>query len=230
MTDQTELNIHHPNEIKGYHEIAPGGDLLLFVESIHSVESTKLLVSSETLCAASPVFRKMLGPDFAEGDKFRKHKSSSSAPFDLLHPHDEPVGMLLLCAALHKRDDLLPDIIYNRTCPRQLLEFATMVDKYDCASQVKDIAGKWLVLWSNIDVATTAGMDYFVTAAIAAYKLDHAEAFAGITSNLLKQNTKKNLCFLGKPDAMPELYSMQVRLQILVTALLTESRAVDRQT
>lgn len=94
----------------------------------------RLRVHSLFLRVASPVFAAMFGPHFREGRIL-----SEETPGELPFPDDDPESMKLLCKLLHHQisESELPSI-------DGLLEFAVLVDKYDCRRAVFRTANAWL--------------------------------------------------------------------------------------
>ncbi|KAK4494029.1 hypothetical protein PRZ48_015215 [Zasmidium cellare] len=104
-------------------DIAPDGDLILVVD-----DKLELLVHTCVLRLTSPVFKAMLGPDFAEG---QSHGAAAN-PKRLDLPEDDEEGIRYLCLVLHQANQHLPETMSTA----QLLRFSMMVDKYDCTSAV----------------------------------------------------------------------------------------------
>ena len=80
------------------------------------------LVSGKVLTLASPVFRKMFGPNFAEGARKRKF----SCPEIILHD-DDPTAMRFMLQALHFQE---PEGLDDMD-PAKLSNVAIHCDKYD---------------------------------------------------------------------------------------------------
>lgn len=178
-------------------DIAHDGDLILIVHG-----SRQLRVSSVVLCNTSKVFKAMLRSDFAEAQAFRNNKGATT-PVPLQLPDDDPEGTLLICTAIHLRDDLLPETVEHAT----ILSFATLADKYGCAHALKHVAGHWLCS------ASTREVEYRTFNIIkAAYLLDHLKSFALITSSFPNvddfNKTDRGLRTVDSSDPLYGFYGM----------------------
>lgn len=76
-------------------DIAPEGDVIFVLQQ------TRLRVSSVILASASPVFKVMFGPNFAEGQGHRTAGEPREVP---LHD-DDLCAMTRLCRLLHHQPD-----------------------------------------------------------------------------------------------------------------------------
>ena len=175
-------------------DIANNGDLILAVNG-----NRHLRVCSVVLCNTSKVFKALLSSDFAEGQTFRNNDTSTPTTVPLAD--DDPEGMLLLCAGLHLRHE-------EKIEPEALLSFAILADKYDCAHPLKHLAEHWLGAMSSREISYRA---FYVVKA--AYLLDHAKYFAGITSRLPNEKDhyhdhKPCLLKLDDSDPLHGFYGM----------------------
>jgi hypothetical protein len=152
--------------------IAQASDLVVVVGGV-----LRLRVSSAVLKKVS-YFRNLLVPPSGEGTKFEKHKAKNkSILYELKFDRDEPIGMKLLCDALHGRHRFIP----RHFDPETVLSFARMVDKCRCTKEVKDAAGLAL---------ESLTMEHINTQPLvwlrAAFLFDHAECFSVYTDYISK--------------------------------------------
>jgi hypothetical protein len=76
-------------------DVATEGDVIFVLQQ------TRLRVSSVILASASPVFKAMFGPSFAEGQGHRTAEEPREVPL-----HDDDLGaMIRLCRLLHHQPD-----------------------------------------------------------------------------------------------------------------------------
>jgi hypothetical protein len=129
-------------------DICGYGDMCIELKTA-KVHAT-FLVSSHQLCAASPVFRAMLGPksSFSEAVALRARKSSLDASDDLYHlqvfDHD-PTALAVVFYVLHARANCLPETIAFE----ELLEVAYVCDYYDCAAAMVPLGERWMEQWKE---------------------------------------------------------------------------------
>jgi len=91
---------------------------------------TELLVSSQKLAAASPVFSAMFQPNFMEGREL--HAAMGPALPVITLPDDPILSIKALCRAVHhSHTDHLP------LNSEAVLAFAVTVDKYQCAQSIR---------------------------------------------------------------------------------------------
>jgi len=102
--------------------LAEDGDVLLKFS-----DGTRTRVASSVLSLASPVFRKMLGPDFLEGQAAR----SADAPKLISLPEDDPTAAMLLLSLLHFEPPSSETITAVN-----LAKLAEMADKYACTKPI----------------------------------------------------------------------------------------------
>lgn len=89
-------------------EISNNADIALLIGP-HEVE---LRVSSKIL-ETTKVFNTALHPTWPTGKAFQEHKSKGlSTLFPWPFEEHESEGMQLLCAALHNREDLIPEMLH----------------------------------------------------------------------------------------------------------------------
>lgn len=95
ISDNTPDHIQPP-ENPNPEQLDADGDVIL------AVEEQKFLVPSKILSLASPVFSKLLSPNFREGIELEKSKSSCPTTISL--HDDDPRAMKTILAILHYKD------------------------------------------------------------------------------------------------------------------------------
>ena len=153
-------------------DIAQAPDLVVVVGGV-----LRLRVSSAEVKKAF-YFRQLLVPPFAEGTKFEKHKAKNTPTlYELKLDHDEPIGMKLLCDALHGQDRFIPD----HFDPETVLSFARMADKGLCTEEVRDAATLALesLTMEHIDTQPFVWLE-------AAFLFNHVEYFSIYTDYISK--------------------------------------------
>ncbi|KAK4541187.1 hypothetical protein LTR36_008261 [Oleoguttula mirabilis] len=148
-------------------DAAPDGDVVLVVAS-----TLELRVSSVILSLTSPVFKAMLGPNFAEGHALRNN--TTTVPKMIPLPEDDAEAMKILCLILHLQNTKVRTNIDLNL----LLRFAIAVDKYGYTSAVKYAASTFLRATKEEFLALVAPEVLLQ----AAYLLDDAEHFALFTN------------------------------------------------
>lgn len=146
-----------------------GGDTCLLVGQEGS--QVRLKVSLAILKHASPYFNTLFGPGFKEG-------ADVTAGKDIEMQGDDTDAFVLLCKILHMRFDL-PES-KSPLCADELLDFAIVVDKYDCTKAVA------LVLKPIFPEPPQHTQTFFNVAklALAAYLLDDPHLFKQLTECL----------------------------------------------
>ncbi|KAK3112019.1 hypothetical protein LTR53_012140 [Teratosphaeriaceae sp. CCFEE 6253] len=114
-----ELSSEAPSEEVVF---AEEGDVMVVLR-----DGTRVRVASVVLSLVSPVFKKMLGPHFLEGQAAR----SADEPQEIVLPEDDPQATTLLLRIIHFQQPL-----HESVKPLLLANFATVADKYDCACDV----------------------------------------------------------------------------------------------
>lgn len=108
----------------------PTGDLTVLVDIDH--EKTRLIVSSQALCLASPVWRAMLNPESG-------FQEATSADRTISFPDDDAQTLLLLLRICHLRFSEVPQTLDLN----QFFETAILCDKYDMVSLIRPWLSKW---------------------------------------------------------------------------------------
>lgn len=132
-------------------DLDPDGDIILVIEGQNA---KKFLVSSKILSLASPVFSKMLSPNFHEGMQM----TDSNCLMISLHD-DDPLAMETMLKIFHYKG---PNLGGPMTAER-LAVLAIHCDKYDCFQALKS----WIHIWfSNFGFNLTAeGYGFLMLAA-----------------------------------------------------------------
>ena len=92
-------------------------------------DGMEICVSSQVLRSASQVFKAMLSPNFAEGQRLLN--GGKNEPCTVPLPEDDGNAVDALCWALHRQHLGRMKISVSSLC-----DFAAVVDKYHCASAV----------------------------------------------------------------------------------------------
>ncbi|TKA61288.1 hypothetical protein B0A55_10399 [Friedmanniomyces simplex] len=177
--------------------ILPDGDLVLAVSG-----SLELRTSTVVLSNASPVFKAMLGPKFAEGQALQA--DYAGVPHTVTLPDDDPEAMQSLCLILQC------GAIAPSSIPAELMVKTTLLaDKYDCIDAIKRSAALWA---ANIDAEK---LDLYTVAALseAAFLQDDTSLFAKYTKVVVLNVTKSSVdelrqvegCRLEIIDAVAEV-------------------------
>jgi hypothetical protein len=134
------------DERKGFYTtIAPQGDVELVLQSDSIEDICTYRVSSERLCAASPVFRAMLGPDsrFSEAVELRRVDRDGNGLCKVNAECCDPNALAAVLKIFHGCTHDLPDDIEFKA----LVDVAVICDYYDCALAVESWAEKWIKPW-----------------------------------------------------------------------------------
>ncbi|KAK7935332.1 hypothetical protein PG985_000827 [Apiospora marii] len=169
----------------------PEGDATITIMCSRCDEDRRFRASSQVLSLASPVFAKMLGPNFKEGHQLRKEGRITIA----LHDDDPDAVETVLCALhYHPKADTL---FMHHT---KLVPIALFSDKYDCSRAL----APWIPHWCQVRPSTDVpGAAYTL---LAAY-LFRATKFYKISSKIamyLPPNFASSWEKLEKMDLLPE--------------------------
>lgn len=172
----------------------PEGDIILEISSSQDEEEASLLVSSKVLSLASPVFARMLGPNFAEGSR----KVSASAPAIVRLPDDNAAAMQILCGAIHYQINDVSQPVQ----PTQLENLAVLCDKYDCVRALKP----WTTAWFTAALEDYPSKDSCLKLLSAACALDDPHAFSIVSWEIIvtRQGPISGLQKLTEHDLMPK--------------------------
>ncbi|KAK8136743.1 hypothetical protein PG984_004683 [Apiospora sp. TS-2023a] len=150
----------------------PEGDVTITINCPRCDEVRRFRASSQVLSLASPVFAKMLGPNFMEGQELRKEGQVTIG----LHDDDPDAAESVLCALhYHPNAEALP--IWHT----QLVPMALFSDKYDCGRAL----APWIIQWCKVRPPIEVDMARASYTLLAAY-LFRAPNFSIISSKIAK--------------------------------------------
>lgn len=169
-------------------ELDPNGDAILMVIDESHKDKKKLLVSSNVLRLASPVFKALFSRSFSEGDRI----TTCTRP-EITLKDDHPDSMRILLGAFHFKRLAKVDA-------KMLAKIAILSDKYNCRRAL----GPWVEVWfeRNMGTANAAKNNSLFLAALF-FRLPIS--FAHLSRNILKYCTPDQLYTLWESD---ELYDM----------------------
>lgn len=149
-------------------------------------------VSSKALSAASPVFRAMLGPSFAEGQMLLTSCNGDLLPtIHLQDDQEDRLGLEWLCWMLHHNNI---KCIGDRMISSLVLRFAIIADKYDCVAAIAPLSSS---IFEHFDIISTDDQDDLDPSYLslhnsalvhAAYLLNSAESFQKYTNVLVRND------------------------------------------
>lgn len=149
------------------HNLCEFGDVTLVIEDGYHPQ-LKMKVNSCILASTSKVFRTLFRGCFAEGEAIRSGTTRE------IYMNDKPTPMLALCQLLHLKP-LEPSIGRG-----DILDFALLVDKYDCVQ----------ALQSAIDgILGQFEEDGNDNLAVCAYVLDQPKHFRRFTKAIVCNST-----------------------------------------
>ncbi|KAJ5785592.1 uncharacterized protein N7503_010804 [Penicillium pulvis] len=111
------------------------GDVIIVVQGSSPDKTRRFLVSTKVLGLASPVFLKLLGPRFLEGQQLAKTYRPEIALYQ-----DSPAIMGVIFTILHYQE---PEVI-SKMSTQWLVTFAIHCDKYNCTKALWPRAHIWL--------------------------------------------------------------------------------------
>ena len=174
----TETTVPKPDLIR----IDPEGDVILVVKDKSKTPPEvrgSLLVSTKVLSLASPVFEKLLGPNFAEGVRKRKF----SCPEIVLHG-DEPDSMRIMLQALHYQRPTELETMGAET----LASLAIHCDKYDTVKALNPM------LWNMLDrVRSISAKKDYGFLLLAARMLHYENSFREMVTKCLMDLTPASI-------------------------------------
>ena len=159
------------------HETDPAGDVMLLV----GPDKESIRTSSKVLSLASPVFTKMLGPHFAEGQSLSKQGSlekSAISPTEVTLPDDDPEAMIFFCDTIHFKRHATLYIAFHL-----LDKMAFLSDKYGSSLALNAESELWL---SNLG-GSKEGESCFVRMLWISYALENHRAFSRISRDMIRE-------------------------------------------
>lgn len=162
------------------------GDVLV------QTRSKEVLVSSNILALASPVFKAMFNSRFLYGSTSR----SVQTPLKLPWPDDHPDALAVLFHTIHfssKRKFLELGVDLQ-------LDVAQLSDKSHCTTSIYGESGRWLRSWSE------SGHESSVLWKLSsiAFMLGHVDEFSNLTAKLVSKLTAAELDDIVPDPALPE--------------------------
>ncbi|EHK18379.1 uncharacterized protein TRIVIDRAFT_225695 [Trichoderma virens Gv29-8] len=125
------MDLDNGEELDFVKDIALNGDVILVVGE----QKVSLRAHSQCLVCSSKVFSAMLGPHWSEGKNL-----SQESPKEIPLIEDDAHALYAICCVIHHRNDLVPATF----SPRQLLQIAIEVDKYDLHTALLYARAQWL--------------------------------------------------------------------------------------
>lgn len=148
-------------------EIESQGDILFLV----GPKEKQVRVHSLTMARTSPVFAKMVGPNFSEGQSLANR---GIEPVAIKLPEDDPCAFVFICSAVHGISlDTMPD-------SKQLLDVAILADKYDFIKALRYASQYWIQKFSDYKKS-----DDLWRVLVSAYMLGDARGFQRISRQLV---------------------------------------------
>jgi hypothetical protein len=141
----------------------------------------KFLVSSATMKRASPVFRAMLGPNFAEGQQ-------KSLPLEVVCQEDDWTGMQLMLQLLHTQPSCVDKDELSTEDVECFARMAVIADKYQCTKVLSLAADSVLLRACSLQDQDSKDMYCFT---IVAYLFNKPKYFYVITKWLVIENCKQ---------------------------------------
>lgn len=179
-------------------QLDPEGDATLIING--SGYSKRYLVCSRVLSLASPVFSKLFGPNFKEGQQTRR----GDCPCISLE-EDDTEAMGLMLGILHYKCAQVPFALD----PTALATVAIHVDKYDCNEALRPWAAHWCS--NSEDITAPQDLGFML---LAAYMF-RSSSFTKITATAVKQLTPGFASAWGGHEALALLPEAVTGLGIL---------------
>jgi len=160
-------------------DIAAEGDVIFVLKQ------TRLRVSSAILANASPVFKTMFGPNFAEG----QGQSSAGDPREVTLFDDDLQAMTRLCRILHHQNDT-KDILLTSTesyesCVDDLFALTVVSDKCDCSDGVEAVIKCFLAELASTSLSVLRTPVAMLVLSAVAYNISDCRHFALFTRRLV---------------------------------------------
>jgi len=158
---------------------------------IFALQQTRLRVSSAILFSASPVFKRMFGPNFAEGQGER----SSKNPRKITLSDDDVSAMTKLCRILHHQSETRDTLLTQDTdhtpaetigrCIDDLFALTVVSDKYDCSDSVEAVVKYLLSEYASPSLCERMSARATLVLSAIAYKIYDCRHFALFTRRLV---------------------------------------------
>ncbi|KAL7806861.1 hypothetical protein V8C44DRAFT_338495 [Trichoderma aethiopicum] len=155
-------------------QLDPEGDATFIINGSECPQEYR--VSSKVLSLASPVFYKLFGPNFKEGQEVRRGDHPRISLED-----DDPKAMGLILSILHHKSSQVP----LKMEPEALATLAIHCDKYDCNEALRP----WAASWCSSSEDITAAEDFgFMLLAAYMFRSPAFSAIAARAARRLKPN------------------------------------------
>jgi hypothetical protein len=166
------------------------GDVILHVGEGNE-DAVSLLVSSHVLSLASSVFEAMFEGRFAEGQNL-----STTSPPTIPFPDDDPEYMAILCKLVHMQTDDIPGALKIS----ELVEFAVLCEKYNCANGVRPWSRVWVS--QHLPTPETHGFEQLL---VVSFVLDLPHEFREVSLCLIRhhQSLDKTALAVDGHDYLP---------------------------
>lgn len=164
------------------------GDITLVVEDGFHPE-LRVAVSSCILASTSKVFKALFKGCFAEGEAIRSGQRD-------IYIADKPAAMLALCQLLHFKP-VKPAIACHN-----ILDFALLVDKYDCVEALKPATDSTL---SGLSDGGNPAWGTSWDLAVSAFILDQPQHFRKCSQALVRHEVHISPAELHQPDGNPAI-------------------------
>lgn len=192
-------------------DIAAEGDVILVLQK------TRLRVSSAILCNASPVFKTMFGPSFADGQGQR----SAGNPKEVALHDDDLRAMTRLCRILHHQNQTRDTLLFSSEdvddCVDHLFALTVVVDKYNCSDSVEAVIKCLLSELASISLSELVSATATLVLSAVAYKINDCRYFALLTRRLAL-DFGFNYSKLADEYALEALPSMFLRKRLISDA------------
>ncbi|TKA72575.1 hypothetical protein B0A55_07218 [Friedmanniomyces simplex] len=164
--------------------LAEDGDVLTLLN-----DQSRIRTSSIVLSLASPVFKKMLGPHFFEGQAPR----SAEEPKQIALMDDAPYAMTMLLNATHFRSMVGPLGLTLKSIAQELAKMGLLADKYECVPALSTGAEALMLRRVNylcvMEVDPTEAIRFLGLYSSAAYSLRLKKLFQYFTRRLVLDAT-----------------------------------------
>jgi hypothetical protein len=164
------------------------GDIMLAIEDGRHPQ-LRMQVNSCMLASTGKVFKTLLRGCFAEGEAIRSGTRE-------IYMNDNPTTMLALCQLLHLKP------VVPAMDEADLIDFAMLVDKFDCVEALKHSTDGLLGHFDS-DAVHSDSVKYDLVAS--AYILDQPTHFRRLTKAVVRYSTS-----LYSPELDPQLQDLAI--------------------
>lgn len=191
-------------------DIAAEGDVLFVLQQ------TRLRVSSVILSSASPVFKAMFGPNFAEGQGER----TAGDPREVPLYDDDLDAMTRLCRILRHQDETedtpLTSIGPVESCLDGVYTLTVASDKYGCTESIKVVVKYLLSELASTSISLLVSPMALLILSAVAYKIKDCRHFALFTRRLVLDVSYNYSSLAGQPglEALPSMFLCKFPLHV----------------